>query len=182
MSNLSIVFETENLNKIIYQRLIHRWFNSQLPGGMKKKFFTQMQTYQIILRPHTRASENPFFHGKDGLGGVTSDKSMILYLYDQHENPLDPVQRILRANAKVISHEGGHALLIWAGLNHRVPLRNDDTSGHKKGTILPYHTAEVHDRDAEGRTTILEFPFMDWAKLRLTIYRVSVLQFRDILE
>jgi hypothetical protein len=181
MINLNIIFETQNLNRIIYQRLIHRWFNSQVPSGMKRRFFAEMKTYRIILRPHTRASQDPFFHGKDGLGGVTDPTKMILYLYDEHENPADSVQRVLRANAKVISHEGGHALLIWAGLNHRVPLRNDDTSGHKKGTMLPFHTAEVHDRDAEGRTSILEFPFMDWSAFRLRHYRVSVLQFWDLL-
>ena len=140
-----------------------------------------MKNYQIILRPSHRASEDPFFHGKDGVGGVTDLVKMILYLIDANENPKDPFQRVLRTNANVISHEGGHAILLSYGLTHRVPLRHDDFSGHKAGTMLSFATAEVHDRDTENIGFYLKFKQFYLAYMKFFQINVKVLDFRDII-
>jgi hypothetical protein len=145
-----INFHTENLDKVIYTRLI-RWyvydmFNDTLDFG---DFFFK---WTIDVYPSSMAPNDPFFDGKEGVGGVTGMYKMKLYLEDKKTNILrDIFRRVLRQNLLVITHELAHAILLHKGLKHKVKLRNNDWSGHKKGTKLNFSTAEVHDRHVEGK-------------------------------
>lgn len=129
-----------------------------------------------------RASESPFFHGKDGVGDVTDPHRMILYMEDKKENPKDSVQRSTRKNITVICHAFGHKFFMDAGYGHKVPLRNQDEMGHKAGTMLNFWTAEVHDRDIENISYSKQFDIYDEETDRNYKYKFNVLDFRDLLK
>lgn len=126
------------------------------------------------------ASENPFFEGKDGVGGVTGQGIIKLYLEDKRTLVGDIFQRIIRKNMIPISHELCHAILIHDGQSQRVALRNNDWSGHKKGTMLNFSTAEVHDRHIEGRLWNMKFWFWDWKLFIPRRMNTRVLDIRDL--
>jgi len=178
---MRFIFHTTNLDQYLYKRLIRSYIGSQYGRLARLKFVTKNLLYTITIKPSSMANESPFFDGKNGVGGVTDPKRMILYLEDKQENPKDRVQRVLRQNVNVITHEFGHKFLMDAGLGHKVPLRNQDEMGHKPGTMLNFWTAEVHDRDIENRAYQKEF----WFTIRSTgesyRYVLKVLDFRDLL-
>ncbi len=180
---MKFTFETENLHERLYKRLIRMEAYTQFQTSeLRKRFWKENKNYTIIIRPSTRASEDPFFYGKNGVGGVTDTSKMVLYLEDKHENPRDILQRVLRTNANVISHEGGHHKLMFMGMDQRVPLRNRDESGKPAGTLLNFLTAEVLDRDIENKMFTMSFSFWDWSTFKATNYTVQLVDFRDLLQ
>ena len=179
---MKFIFQTANLDERRYKRIIHSFLVSSLPVELRKYHKEQIQNYQVFIRPDWMASDDPFFHGKDGVGGVTDKQKMILYLEDKSENRKDSVQRVLRKNSWVISHEMSHWLLMLVNLGHKVPLRNNDEMGHKKGTMLNYWTAEVHDRDIENKAFRMPFWIVQWSIFKLRPFPLKMLDIRDILE
>lgn len=177
---MRFIFETEHLDEKLYKRAFMKIQLSNLPWRKKRKYLKDHKNYVVIIRPMERASEDRFFHGKDGVGGVTDFEKMVLYLEDKHENPKDPVQRVFRKNCVVISHEGGHDLLMWEGRGEKTPLRNDDEMGHRAGTKLNFWTAEVHDRDIENFTRWISL--FKWYKPRWYRYQIKIIDFRDLLK
>lgn len=118
-------------------------------GKTDYSYFTRSWDFDIY--PSSMAPNDPHFDGQEGVGGVTGMGKVKLYLEDQKTDIIrDIFRRVLRKNFIVITHECAHAILIYKKLTHRVALRNDDWSGHKKGTMLNFSTAEVHDRHVEG--------------------------------
>jgi len=179
---MKFIFETTNLDERTYKRIIQSYIASQLSRLGRIQFIIKNRNYQIVIRPMERASESPFFHGKDGVGGVTDPLRMILYLEDKRDHPKDSVQRVIRKNLTIITHEMGHKLFMDAGFGHKVPLRNDDEMGHKAGTLLNFWTAEVHDRDIENFSYSKEFYIYDEQTNKAWKYNFNVLDFRDLLK
>ncbi len=175
-------FETENLDTRVYKRMIRSYIASQYSRFGRLKFMMKNILFPITIRPSSAASEDPFFHGKDGIGGNTAPNKMVLYLTDQRENPNDVLQKVIRSNLIVITHEFGHKFLMDAGRSEKVPLRNDDEMGHKAGTKLNFWTAEVHDRDIENVSYSKEFIIYDNVIDKQYKSRFKVLDFRDLLN
>ena len=123
---------------------------------------------------------DPFFVGKDGVGGVTEWRHIKLYLEDTETKQGDVFMRAFRNNMVPLSHEFCHAILIFLGRDDRVALRNDDFGGNKKGKILNFSTAEVHDRHTEGKFWALRFWFWDWILWRSKRMYCRVLDIRDL--
>jgi hypothetical protein len=121
-------------------------FNDGLDFG---EFFFK---WTIDVYPSDQAPNDPHFDGQEGVGGVTGMYKMKLYLEDKKTDVIrDIFRRVLRKNLMVITHELAHAILIHTKQTHKVKLRNNDWSGHKKGATLNFSTAEVHDRHVEGK-------------------------------
>jgi hypothetical protein len=122
-----------------------------------------LRQWDIYIFPSTEAPNDPHFDGQEGVGGVTGFGIVKLYLEDKKTDLIrDIFRRVFRKNVIVISHELSHAALIFRKKTHKVALRNDDWSGHKKGDKLNFSTAEVHDRHVEGRFKTLNLWFWDW--------------------
>lgn len=180
---MKIIFETKNLNKNLYANFINKSLLATLGFPKASLYFKQSKSYQVILRPSSMASEDKFFHGKDGVGGVTDPEKCILYMLDTDDNPKNARKPNFETNANVISHELlGHRLLYWAGKNQKVALRHDDFSGHKAGAMLNFSTAEVHDRDTENFSWYFDFDVWYWKYLKTFTFRVKILDFRDLLD
>lgn len=162
-------FETDNLNERAYRRIMNRYVQDNFGLDVAR----ELRYWDVTIRPSTRIGEDPFFHGSgNGTGGVTGLGEIRLYLFDTNDLGL-----FLRTNVVTISHELAHAALLAMGRVERVPLRNDDFSGNKAGTILSYSTAEVHDRHTEGRfymTTEWLWNGILWSRISY-----SILDFRD---
>jgi hypothetical protein len=170
---MKFIFETVNIEQKLYIKLITKFLISTL--GKNRKL---LDLWEITFKPSTMASNDPFFPGVDGVGGITGMGKITLYVEDAKTPFLDIFQRVYRRNALMITHEVSHAILIQMGRSDRVRLRNDDYSGHKAGTSLVYSTAEVHDRHMEKRFFILSF-----LKIFLFIpyrMRAQVLDFREL--
>ena len=146
-------FYTSNINQALYKKFMIKFLILTLDTPN----FRLLNDWIIYVYPSTMASQDPFFHGVDGVGGVTGMGTIKLYVEDEKTSFLDIFLRVFRRNALMISHELSHAILIQLGYSQKVPLRNDDYSGHKAGTILNYSTAEVHDRHMEKRFKTLNF-------------------------
>lgn len=173
---MTISFETKHLNKKLYRRLIVRFINTTFARDDVTDFrlFKEfVRTWNIVIYPSSRASEDPFFYGKDGVGGVTSNRLIKLYLEDKKTRFGDLFQRTFRQNTLVISHEICHGILMYLGMNNRVRLRHDDYGRNKAGTELNFSTAEVHDRHTEGRFRNMYFWFR---------YHIPKLMFARVLD
>lgn len=180
---MKIIFHTQNLHKPLYLNFINKSLIATLGHSKAYRFLKENKNYQVILRPSSMASEDPFFHGKDGVGGVTDPIKCILYMRDVDDNPKNVRKPNFEENANVISHELlGHRLLYWAGLNHKVAMRNDDFSGHKAGDMVNFSTAEVHDRDTENFSWYFEFKLLYLKYLKRFTFKVKIIDFRDLLQ
>lgn len=160
---MMIRFHTVNLNEKLYRKLINQFVNRTFARDDSNDFqlFKQfMRTWEVDIYPSSMASEDPFFYGKDGVGGITGNFRIKLYLLDEDTLFGDVFQRVFRANAIPITHEFCHAILIYLGRNEKVALRNDDFGGHKKGQMFNFSTAEVHDRHIEGKFWNMNFWFI----------------------
>lgn len=167
-------FHTSNINQKIYKKLIWKYIHSIL--GKDRNI---MNSWIIEVYPSSMSSQDPHFHGEDGVGGVTGMGKVKLYIEDSKTQFFDTFQRVFRRNSLMISHELSHAILIQLGRNEKVPLRHDDYSGHKAGTLLNYSTAEVHDRHTERRFFTLSF----WSVMGFVVpkrFQASVLDFRNL--
>lgn len=159
---MKINFHTTNLNDRVYKRLINYFLYFTLKS---KDFHSFYKKWEIDIYPSTQIGDSKFFDTQgDGVGGVTGMYHIALYLEDKPTNLIhDIFKATLRKNAMVISHELCHAMLIHKGrYSNKVKLRNDDWSGHKKGTLLAMHTAEVHDRHIEQNFKTSNIWFYDW--------------------
>jgi len=58
------------------------------------------------------------------------------------------------SNLIMMSHGFGHVLLYSYDSSKRITLKVDDASGNKKGTILAWHTAAVHNRTEKMDKTV----------------------------
>ena len=58
----------------------------------------------------------------------------------------DKSDMMMASNIIMMSHGLGHALLYSYDPRRRIELKYDDATGNKKGTILNWHTAAVHNR------------------------------------
>lgn len=103
-----------------------------------------IQDAELRFFPSDMASESSFFQS-DGVGGITGKDSITFFIRDTNNRYIE------MSNFTMICHEIAHLCLIWLGFNVKVPLKHRDTSGHAPGTMLNYSTAEVHDRESEGR-------------------------------
>ncbi len=146
-----------------------------------KQYKDFVDTWVIHIFPSHQAKEDPNFHGQEGVGGVTGMNNIRLYIEDTRTLREDLFQRVLRKNAVPITHELCHAILIHLKKTHKVPLRNDDYSGHKAGTKLNFSTAEVHDRHSENNFWTMRFWFWDWHDFTLMRCRVKALEIRDLI-
>lgn len=132
----------------------------------------------INIFPSSKAASDPNFHGEGGVGGVTGINRITMYLNDIKSARSDTFQMAIRVNMIALSHEICHHILISMGFNQKVALRHDDYSGHKKGQILNFSTAEVHDRHMERRFVTLSF----WHYYKGIIPWKLTLQYLDIRD
>ena len=137
-----------------------------------------MRNWTIHIYPSSMAKYDPYFHGQDGVGGITGMYQVKLYVEDEKTKADDIFLRVFRRNALMISHELCHAVLIQDGRSERVPLRHDDYSGHRAGAKLAFSTAEVHDRHTEKKFYVLLFNFWDWRRFTNRKMQAQVLDFR----
>ena len=110
---MQTVFQTKNIDEKFYKRFIGCYIMSQIPWRKRFKFWVAKRSLKITVKPSTEASNDPFFDGQDGVGGVTARNTMTLYVEDVRENYLDTFQRVFRRNGKMISHELLHWMLSW---------------------------------------------------------------------
>jgi len=179
---MTIVFHTNKLNQKLYRQVITRFINTTFARDDVTDFTNLkefIRTWNIIIYPSTMAASDPFFYGKEGVGGVTGNKQIKLYLRDETISFLDILQATFRANVVVISHEICHGILIYLGANQKVSLRNDDFGSNKKGTMLNFSTAEVHDRHTEGKFWTMRFWF--WHLFIPRLLTTKVLEIRDLV-
>jgi len=175
---MPIKFYTKNINTRLYSRAIRYYLWQTFRWKMQYRNFLRKWTIEIYSSD--RASEDSHFDGKDGVGGVTGQGLVKLYLEDKKTLLGDLFQRVIRKNMVPISHELCHAVLIDLGKSQKVALRNDDWGGNKKGTMLNFSTAEVHDRHIEGKFWAFRFWFWDWYKLIARRFYTKVLDIRDL--
>ena len=150
---MKFTFHTKNLNERLYKRLIQYYLFVSLPN---KWWYKMFNTWSIDIYPSDAAIDNKFFattpeRSSRGVGGVTGLGTITMFLEDTSANLNDPFLRSLRKNIIPTSHELGHAIGIALGWRNKVALRNDDWSGHKKGTKLNASTALIHDAHVEGQ-------------------------------
>lgn len=174
---MKFTFETENINPRLYQRAI-RYYLWETLGITKYVSFTT--NWKIKFRPSEQAVNDPFFHGQKGIGGVTGIDEIVVYVHDVDDN--SDLLPYYRMNMVVITHELCHAMLIHNGQMHRTVLRNDDYSGHRKGSFLNFSTAEVHDRHTENNFWTMDCNFWDWKTFKNKRLTCKVLEIRDIIE
>lgn len=168
-------FHTINIEQKLYIKFITKFLIKTLYHDRRL-----LNAWRVEFYPSSMASEDPYFHGVDGVGGVTGMGLIKFYVEDAKTPFLDVFQRVFRRNALMISHELCHAILIQYGRSEKVKLRNDDYSGHKAGTLLNYSTAEVHDRHMEKRFVNLRFIKM--MNLLPKWFSAQVLDFTDLLK
>lgn len=176
---MRIYFFTENLDQKLYKRAIEVFLYETLKKA-DNRWVKILDNLVINIFSSTKSSNDPNFHGENGVGGVTGMNRITLYLLDEKTNPRDSFQMAFRSNMIATSHELCHHILISMGYNNRVALRNDDYSGHKKGQLLNFSTAEVHDRHMEKR--FQSVTFWNWLK-GIIPYRITMqyLDIRDVL-
>ena len=179
---MKFIFQTKNLDHRRYKRIVHHILVNLIPKRMRRKLRQVIKNYRVIFRPSTMASEDPFFHGRDGLGGVADNTKCVLYMDDTKTIPVNVFNPTFLQNVWIISHELLHSFLIWYGKSHRVKLRNTDEMGHPAGTRLAFHTAEVHDRDIENKKFFMDFNMIWWSKLKLIKKKIPILDGRDLLK
>jgi len=97
------------------------------------------------------------------------------------------------SNLIMMSHGLGHVLLYSYDSKRRIQLRVDDASGNKKGKVMAWHTAAVHNRTEKIGKTVQRlndenidnqiYYLKTWRKVRRfwkrTLYRMY--DFRDDL-
>ncbi len=172
---MKFIFLTSKIEQSLYKKLITLFLITTT-----REKYDVLDSWKIYFYPSSMASNDPFFHGVDGVGGVTGKGEIRLYVEDEKTPFNDTFQRVFRRNSLMITHELGHAIFIQLGYNQKVPLRNDDYSGHKAGTLLNFSTAEVHDRHMEKRFRNMSF----WKIVNLLPKRMSVqvLDYTDLLK
>lgn len=169
---MNIHFFTQNLNPRLYTRILREYIYDMYDEA-DFDYIAFMNRWIWEFHPSTDAPNDPHFDGQDGVGAVTGMGLTKFYLEDKKTNLIhDIFQRVLRQNVIVMTHDGGHAILIHEGMNRKVKLRHDDFSGHKAGTELNFSTAEIHDRHTEGRFKRKRVWFWDWKTFKA--YRVNV--------
>jgi hypothetical protein len=140
------------------------------------------RTWKIDFYSHEESVNDPNFGNSKikGVGGVTGMNTIKIYIYDKDDlnNSLYP---FFRPNMIVISHELCHAIFIHKKMKNRVNLRNNDYSGNKRGKVMNFSTAEVHDRDIENNNWNMNFNFWDWHKFKNYKMRCTVLNIRDLV-
>lgn len=174
---MKFVFETENINPRLYKRAVifYLWKTLSI-----RKYMSFSRKWKITFRPSEQAKNDPFFHGQKGIGGVTGINEIVVYVHDIDDN--SSLLPYYRMNMVVISHELCHGMLIHFGQTQRTVLRNDDYSGHKKGALLNFSTAEVHDRHTENNFWTMDCIFWDLKTFKSKHLTCRVLEIRDIIE
>ena len=150
------------MDKRLYKRLIEYYLFVTMPS--KWLWWRVFDKWTVEIYPSTEITTNKFFAGtmeRDrGVGGVTGLETVTLFLEDKKTNLNDIFLRAVRKNMIVITHELGHAIGIGFGWREKVKLRNDDWSGHRKGTKLNASTALIHDAHVEKWL----YPMKVWVK------------------
>ena len=72
---MKFIFETVNIEHKLYIKLITKFLISTL--GKNRKL---LDSWEITFKPSTMASSDPFFHGVGGVGGITDQGKIKLYV------------------------------------------------------------------------------------------------------
>ena len=177
---MTLTFHTKNLSKKLYARAItfYLWKTLNI-----RDFISFKRAWKIDIYSSEESKDVKFFDSQTakGIGGVTGMNTIKLYLYDENDlnNFFFPY---FRPNMIVISHELCHAILIHKGMKERTNLRNDDWSGNKRGKLLNFSTAEVHDRHIENNFFNMPFNFWDWTKFKNYKVFCRVLNIIDLVK
>jgi hypothetical protein len=144
----------------------------------KLELYKRMRDWTITFKPSTLSHTDPFFVGKSGVGGHTgvATKSITVYVRDVKDD-LSFYPNIL-INMIAVTHEVAHAIL--SNLKHHVPLKNDDFSGNKAGTLLPFFVAAVHDLHTSGKVFSVPLPVFDWRSLKTRLVVFKGIDIREI--
>jgi len=161
---MEILFETKNLDKKLYQKMILHYIYEHY----HYKDYTRLREqdkWKIVIKPVTMF-DNSFYHGSntDTLDysiphGVTGLGDITCYLTDS-ENPLVRLQ-----NMSVICHELAHMILMIYYPDMVTKQRYDDFYG-KTGTDRKFFSSEVHDRVAEGRVKQFSYPLKRFQRVK----------------
>lgn len=168
---MKVKFFTKKLDKMLYRQIIYKYVGSHMmnakdweieihPTDSTKDFRMYMTNKEAVLNgniPH----------------GVTSLGRVKVYVNDVEDYGL-----IVLQNAGVICHELAHMLLMIKYWDNRirVPLRHNDKSGNKAGKIFNIWTAEVHDRESEGRLnymTVYRKVLYKWIPITLRVLDIK---------
>ena len=164
-------FHTKNIDKKLYKRAIWKYIIQNLP----REYIPSTRLWEIKIYPAELASNDPFFHGQNGIGGVTGNKEVKLYINDViGETPW------FMSNMVVITHELAHMIGMILNWREKKPMRHDDYSGHKAGDMLNKWTQEIHDRHTENRFYTTRVHKYDRGLKKWFVYRkFRALDFRD---
>jgi len=178
---LNIIFHTKNINERLYIRAL-RDLIYDMYDSADLDYAAFINRWEFHIYPKEMSPNDPHFDGQEGVGGVTGMGMSKCYIEDKKTDLVhDIFQRVFRQNIKVIGHETGHAILVHEGRNERVRLRHDDTSGHRAGTELVFSTAEIHDRESEGRLKRKRIWFWDWKTFKAYRVYVSYVDIDDLV-
>lgn len=167
---MKFIFETDNINEKKYKKFVYMYIIQNTPKNKRRDIWK----WNITFKPSTESHLDPHFHGEDGVGGVTGLGKITMYIHDEvGDIPW------FWTNALATSHELAHMIGIVMGWREKIPLRMDDFSGHKKGTLLNKSTQEIHDRHSEKRLYTMKYWYVDWRRFRILTGTARVLDFRD---
>ena len=169
-------FQTSNLDKILYKRVFNDFIFEV--GGIQ--LFKEMRDWVVRIRPSSMASQDPFFHGQNGIGGVTGLGVITVYLHDIKE-ALSDFMPYLRTNSVVVTHETSHAILIQKGFRQKVPLKYDDFGGNKAGTMLAASTAYVHDLHTENKFFDMKLERFSFSRMKWILPIVRALDIKELV-
>lgn len=147
-----------------YRQLIYKWLDDQIkavPDNDKKRVISNIDKFKVRFFPTTLYKE---MYGEYKYLSADLAKGTTLSDMIPHERVgqfeidlfiLDAVDDMrMASNLIMMSHGFGHVLLYSYDSTRRIELRYDDDSGNKKGKVLAWHTAAVHNRTSAIEKTV----------------------------
>ena len=147
-----------------YRQLIYKWLEDQIvavPDNDKKRTLSNIEKFRVRFFPTTmyKTMYGEYKYLSDKLAVGTSLSDMIphekvgqfeidLFILDAKDDMR------MASNLIMMSHGFGHVLLYSYDPTRRVELKYDDSGGKKKGKILAWHTAAVHNRTSAIEKTV----------------------------
>ena len=151
------------LEKRKYRQLIYKWLEDQLlvlDFTTRNRVINNINKFRVRFFPttsyKTMYGEYKYMSG-ERVGTSLSDMiphervgqyEIDLFVLDAND------EMRMASNLIMMSHGFGHVLLYSLDPTRRIELKYDDASGNKKGKIMAWHTAAVHNRTESIEKTV----------------------------
>ena len=147
-----------------YRKIFNRWVEDQLyavPDNDQSRVLNNIKKFRVRFYPTTmykvmygeyKYLSNPLEAGVSLSDNIPHERmgqfTLDLFILDQKGDMQ------FASNLIMMSHGLGHVLLYSYDNQRRIELRVRDDSGNKRGTILNWHTAAVHNRTSAIEKTV----------------------------